>query len=485
MNRADREAFAAIVGEESVATDPADLHVYESDGSTLRRALAEAIVLVNSAEEVAAVVSLCAARSIPFLARGAGTGLSGGALALRGGIIVAMNRMNRILEIDLANRRAVVEPGVTNSAITRAVAPAGFYYAPDPSSQAVCTIGGNVAHNSGGPHTLKYGVTANHILAVELVLPDGRIVAIEEPHPGGRDLLGLVVGSEGTFGIVTKVAVRLTRKPEAVRTALAAFRTPAEASRAVAGIIAAGIVPAALDMLDAVVVAALEAAFGFHFPEGAGALLLVESDGPEAGIDEEAGAIAAVCRREGAIEVRLAADDAERAEVWKARKKAFGALGRLAPNYYTQDGVIPRTRLPETLERIAEIGARHQLRIANVFHAGDGNLHPCILFDDRVRGERERVLAAGEEILGVCIALGGSLSGEHGIGMEKRERMSLMFTPADIDLMRRIKGVFDPAGIANPEKIFPMGASCGEIGAGGGAGRSTGPIDIARRQAAL
>ena len=463
----DREliaVFTDLLGPDAVVSEPSEILVYECDASTMRRALPRAVVYPQGTEQVASVVRECARRGLPFLARGAGTGLSGGAVALDRGVVIALNRMNRILEIDLPNGRATVEPGVANSAVTRAVAADGYYYAPDPSSQAVCTIGGNVAHNSGGPHTLKYGVTVNHVLGLQMVTTEGSIVEIGGEERPGYDLLGLIVGSEGTFGIVTRITLRLLRRPGAVRTLLAAFGSIPDAARAVSEIVAAGIVPAALEMMDAVVVEALRAAFGLSYPPGARALLLAEADGPAAGIDAEAARIENVCRASGALEVHVARDAQERTKVWTARKKCFGALGRLAPNYYTQDGVIPRTKLVEMLARVQETGERHGLTIANVFHAGDGNLHPCILFDDKEPGARERVLAAGEEILRTCVGPGGSLTGEHGIGMEKRERMPLMFTEADLAVMRTLRAVFDPAGLCNPGKIFPGGAApCVEL----------------------
>jgi len=452
-----------ILGAGNVLSDPSEILVYESDGSTMHNVQPGGVVYPRGTEQIAAVVTACARAGVPFVARGAGTGLSGGAMALGDGIIVALNRMNRILSVDPANRRAEVEPGVTNLSITKEAAPHGLYFAPDPSSQSVCTIGGNIAHNSGGPHTLKHGVTVNHLIALEFVLPDGRVVEIGGPERPGYDLAALVTGSEGTFGIVSRATVKLTRRAEGVRTLLAAFVSPRDASRAVSGIIAAGVIPAALEMMDSVVVEALTAAFGFRFPPGAEALLLIECDGPEAGLDEEADAVAEVSRSCGALSVRLASDDAERADVWRARKKAFGALGRLARNYSTQDGVVPRTKIPEMLDRITEIAARHGVRVANVFHAGDGNLHPCILFDDRSAEERRRVLAAGAEILTACVEVGGSLTGEHGVGIEKRERMGLIFSEPDLALMRRLKQAFDPAGVCNPGKIIPLGAPCIEL----------------------
>ena len=455
--------LSAALGADNVLSDPSEILVYESDGSTMHDVRPGAVVYPRGTDQIVAVVTACARAGVPFVARGAGTGLSGGAMALGHGVIVALNRMNRILAVDAENRRAVVEPGVVNLSVTKAAAPYGLYFAPDPSSQSVCTIGGNVAHNSGGPHTLKHGVTVNHLLSVELVLSDGRVVEVAGPQRPGYDLAAAVCGSEGTFGIVSKATVKLTRRPESVRTLLAAFAAPRDASRAVSGIVASGIVPAALEMMDAVVVEALAAAFGFRFPPGAQALLLVECDGPAAGLDAEAEAVAAVSRSCGALSVRLARDDAERAEVWKARKKAFGALGRLARNYSTQDGVVPRTKIPEMLDRVAEIAARHGVRVANVFHAGDGNLHPCILFDDRSDDERRRVTAAGAEILAACVEVGGTLTGEHGVGIEKRERMGLIFGEPDLALMRRIREAFDPRGLSNPGKIIPLGAPCIEL----------------------
>lgn len=464
----DRTAVLADLrarfGDARVTDDVSDLLVYSSDGSTLHDAVPAGVVFPETTEEVVDVVRLCARHGAPFVARGAGTGLSGGAMALDGGIVVALNRMRSILEVDVANRRARVQPGVANLAISRAVAEHGLHYAPDPSSQAVCSIGGNVAHNSGGPHTLKAGVTVNHVLGLQLVLSDGTLVDVGGPDRPGYDLAALITGSEGTFGIVTEVTVRLSPIPQAVRTAVASFATIDDASRAVSAVIAGGIVPAALEMLDDVVVAALEAAFGLSFPAGAGALLLLECDGPEVGLDDEIGHAAALCRDCGALDVRMARDDAERAALWTARKKAFGALGRIARNYCTQDGVIPRTKLPEMLRRVRAIADRHGLRVANVFHAGDGNLHPCILFDDRDADERARVVAAGREILDACLALGGSLSGEHGIGVEKREAMARMFDASDLAVMAALREALDPLGLANPNKVLPGGSRCVELG---------------------
>jgi len=456
-------SLTRLLGRERVLTDSSELIVYESDGCTMHNTRPSAVVFPQGSDEIAAVVQACRANAVPFVARGAGTGLSGGAMALDGGIIIALNRMNRILAIDVENRRATVEPGVRNLAVSEAAAPYGLFYAPDPSSQAVCTLGGNVAHNSGGPHTLKHGVTVNHVLGLELVTPLGETVRIGGPDRPGYDLLALLTGAEGTLGIVTEIEVALRRIPEGVRTLLASFPDIEHASEAVSALIREGSVPAALEMLDDVVVAALEAAFGFQFQPGAGALLLVESDGPEPGLNREAADIEAVCRRHGALDVRRADTAEERADVWTARKQAFGALGRVARHYYTQDGVIPRTRLPEMLRYIREVSLRHGLRIANVFHAGDGNLHPCILFDDDGPEMKQTVLKAGAEILRYCVELGGSLTGEHGVGVEKREWMTLMFTESDLELMRRLRDAWNPEGLCNPGKVLPMGGSCAEL----------------------
>jgi len=397
--------------------------------------------------------------------RGAGTGLSGGCLPLDAPVMICTSRLKRIVEIDLVNRRAVVEAGVVNLAVTRAVAAHGLLYAPDPSSQSACTIGGNVAENSGGPHTLKYGVTTNHVLGMEIVLPDGEVLelgGVMEDVPG-YDLRGLAVGAEGTFGIVTKAILRLVREPESWRTLLGVFETVDDASQAVSGIIAAGIVPAALEMMDRLIVEAVEAAYHFGFPTDAGAVLIVELDGPAAELDAQMRAAIEVCRACGAREVRIAADDAERAALWKSRKRAFGAVGRLAPNYCTQDGVVPRTKVPDILRAIGAAAQRHRLRIANVFHAGDGNIHPILLYDERDADEVRRVIAAGQEILRACVDLGGSITGEHGIGVEKINELPLIFSPQDLLVMRALRAVFDPDQRANPGKIFPTPGACVEI----------------------
>jgi len=465
--RALRQQLEAILGPGAVLSEPEELLVYESDGLTLFRALADFVVFPTSAEQVAEVVKLANREDLPFVARGAGTGLSGGCLPAEGGIVISLMRMNRILEIDYDNQLAVVEPGVVNLHLTWAVAPRGYYYAPDPSSQQACTIGGNVANNSGGPHTLKYGVTTNHVLGLEVVLPDGEIVWLggRTREALGYDLAGVFVGSEGTFGIATKIVVRILRAPQAVKTVLAVFDRIEQASTAVSTIIARGLVPAAVEMIDQLTIQAVEDAFGCGYPRDAAAALLVEVDGLAVGLDAQAARVAEACRDAGAREVRTARDEAERQLLWKGRKSAFGAYGRVSPAYMVMDGVIPRTKLPYVLARVNEIVAAHGLRVGNVFHAGDGNLHPNILYDPRRPGEEARVLAAGAEIMRLCAEVGGSISGEHGIGLEKADFMPLIFSPADLDVMQRLKRAFNPTGRCNPGKVFPTRKGCGEAGA--------------------
>ncbi len=453
-----------VVGSDGVLDRPEALRVYECDGYTLERAVPEAVVLPRTPAEAAAVVRVLAEAGVPFVPRGAGTGLSGGTLPVAAPVMIGTSRLQEIERIDVADRRITVQAGVVNQWVTNAVQAHGLLYAPDPSSQPACTLGGNVAENSGGPHTLKYGVTTNHVLGVELVLPSGDVVVLGgavEDRPG-YDLVGLVVGAEGTFGIVTRATLRLVRRPEAWRTLLAVFESVDAASEAVSGIIAAGVVPAALEMMDRLIIQAVEAAFRVGLPTDAGAVLLVELDGPAAGLDPQVERVAAVCRRHGVRELRVARDEAERAALWKSRKRAFGAVGRLAPNYCTQDGVVPRTRVPDILRAIAAAAERHHLRIANVFHAGDGNIHPIILYDERDPDEVRRVLAAGEEILAECVRLGGSLTGEHGIGVEKRALMPLLFSPDDLAAMTRLRAVFDPEQRANPHKVIPDAKVCVE-----------------------
>ncbi len=461
-----RRELEGVVGPGGVLSEPDELLVYESDGLTLFRALADFVVFPTSAEQVSAVVRIAGREGLPFVARGAGTGLSGGCLPAEGGIVLSLMRMNRVLEVDYDNQIAVVEPGLVNLHLSWAVGPHGFYYAPDPSSQQACTIGGNIANNSGGPHTLKYGVTVNHVLGLEVVMPDGEIVWLggRTREALGYDLVGVFVGSEGTFGIATKIVVRILRKPAAVKTVLAVFDQIDQASAAVSAIIARGLVPAAMEMIDQLTIQAVEDAFGCGYPRDAAAALLIEIDGIAAGLDAQAERIIAACRDSGAREVRAAADEAERQLLWKGRKSAFGAYGRISPAYMVMDGVIPRTRLPQVLARVNEIVAAHGLRVGNVFHAGDGNLHPNILYDPRVPGEEARVVAAGAAIMKVCAEVGGSISGEHGIGLEKADFMPFIFSEADLAFMQRLKVAFNPTGLCNPGKVFPTKKSCGEAG---------------------
>ncbi len=461
-----RRDLEAIVGRGAVLSDPDELLVYESDGLTLFRALADFVVFPTSTEHVAAIVKLANREELPFVARGAGTGLSGGCLPAEGGVVLSLMRMNRVLEVDYDNQFAVVEPGLVNLHLSWAVGPAGYYYAPDPSSQQACTIGGNIANNSGGPHTLKYGVTVNHVLGLEVVMPDGEVVWLggRTREAPGYDLTGVFIGSEGTFGIATKIVVRILRKPQAVKTVLAVFDRVDAASAAVSAVIARGLVPAAVEMIDHLTIQAVEDAFGCGYPRDAAAALLVEMDGLAVGMPTQVEHIVQACRDSGAREVRAARDEAERQLLWKGRKSAFGAYGRVSPAYMVMDGVIPRTRLPYVLGRVNEIVASHGLRVGNVFHAGDGNLHPNILYDPRVPGEEERVVQAGAEIMRLCAEVGGSISGEHGIGLEKTDFMPFIFSPADLDFMQRLKRAFNPTGRCNPGKMFPTRKSCGEAG---------------------
>lgn len=457
-----------IVGLEGVIAGANELLVYECDAFTLEKNLPDAVVLPRSTEEVAAVVKLCAAANVPIIPRGAGTSLSGAVLPVEGGVMIALTRMNRVLSVDYENRRALVEAGCVNAWITNAVKARGLLYAPDPSSQPACTIGGNVATNSGGPHTLKYGVTTNHVLGLELVLPDGEIVWLGTTPEGGEDvdgydLRGVVIGSEGMFGVVTRVLVRLIRAPQAYKTMLGVFESVDDASQTVSDIIAAGILPGAIEMMDQLITRAVEAAYQFGFPLDAGAVLIVELDGLAAGLDQQAERVLEICRQNRAREVRLAKTDEERALLWKCRKRAFGAIGRLSPNYLTEDGVVPRSKLPEVMRFVAATSAKHQLRIANVFHAGDGNIHPLVLYDERVPSEVERALAAGHEILEMCLNLGGSVSGEHGIGVQKMEFMTKQFTADDLEAMKTLRRVFDPEHRCNPHKMFPGSKRCGDF----------------------
>ncbi len=463
MNAAFIKKLEQIVGPEHVLSGHDDLRTYQYDGS-IDRALPELVVIPETAEQIAAAVRACNESGCPYLARGAGTGLSGGAIAELGGLVISTARLHRILEIDVDNRFAVVEPGVVNAEIGAAVKQYGLQYIPDPSSMAACTIGGNVAENSGGLHCLAYGVTTNHTLGVEIVTPEGEIQwlggkTVDTP---GYDLLGVFVGSEGTLGIATKVVVRLTPIPEATRTLMAVFDSVDDASQAVSDIIAGGTIPGALEMMDQLATQAVEAFCHAGFPTDAAAILIVEVDGLREGVDELSAAVRAVCSRNKAREVRVARDAAERERIWLGRKGAFGAMGRLSHSYYVQDGVIPRSLLPEVLHEIGEISTRYGLRIANVFHAGDGNLHPLILFDDKAPGETEKAIAAGADILRACVQRGGSISGEHGIGMEKRDCMTLQFSSDDLALMARVKNAFSERRLCNPLKVFPTSRRCGE-----------------------
>jgi len=463
------QAVADVVGPAHVISDPVELKVYETDGLTIFKAAPDMVVLPKSAAEVAEVVRLCVRERVPFVPRGAGTGLSGGALALEGGVVIGLNRMNRVLEVDYTNQRAVIEPGLVNIWLTNQVSPDGYYYAPDPASQTACSVGGNVAENSGGPHCLKYGVTTNHVLGLEIVLASGEIVDIGgwTPDPPGYDLTGVFVGSEGTFGIVTKIVVRLLKRPEAVKTMMLVFETIADASATVSGIIGRGIIPAAIEMMDSLSIQAVEKGTHAGYPTDAGSVLLIELDGPRAEVEALAEPVIAVGRENRMREVRVARDDAERMLLWKGRKAAFAAMGQISPAYYVQDGVIPRTQLLAILGEINALSQKHGLRVANVFHAGDGNLHPLILYDDRVEGEIERAEAMGAEIMQRCIDVGGSITGEHGVGFEKRDFMPLMYSPADLEAMAKVKRVWNPEGLLNPGKIFPTSKSCVEVGARG------------------
>jgi glycolate oxidase len=464
MNETIVAEFRRVCGESAVLSEPIQLLTYECDALPHLREPPSLVVLPDSAEGVQAAVRLCHREGIPFVARGHGTGLSGGALPVPGGVVISLARLNRVLDVDIPNRRVTVEPGVTNLEITRQVAPFGYYYAPDPSSQQVCSIGGNVAENSGGAHCLKYGFTVHHVLAVEAVLPDGELVQIGSTTPDapGPDLLALLVGSEGTLAVVTKVVVRILRRPESVQTLLAAFDTISGGGAAVSAIISAGIIPAAVEMMDALAIQAAEAAVKPNFP-AADTVLIVELDGPDAEVQELFRVVEEICRKAGATTVELARDEQQRARIWKGRKAAFAAMGRVSPNYYVQDGVVPRTKLPEVLGRIRDLGERTGLRIGNVFHAGDGNLHPLICYDERIPGQSKLAEDVAGEILTYCVEAGGSITGEHGVGADKKDSMPKMFSPDDLDLMRRVRDTFDPQRLCNPGKVLPTPRLCGEV----------------------
>ena len=468
---ARRDAIVAdlrrlVAGREGVIDSEAERRAYECDGLTAYRQLPMVVVLPETTAEVAAVLRYCKANGIKVVPRGAGTGLSGSALPLGDGVLLAMGKFNRILEIDFANRAVVCQPGVTNLGITQAVAREGFYYAPDPSSQIACTIGGNVAENSGGVHCLKYGVTTNNVLGIEFVTIDGDVVRLGGRHldPGGYDLLGVMIGSEGLLGVVTEVTVRILRKPDTARAVLLGFPTVEAGGATVAAIISAGIIPGGMEMMDKPAIAAAEAFVAAGYPLDVESLLIVELDGPAAEVDELIGTVEAIARAHGSVYARISADEVERERFWAGRKAAFPACGRIGPDYYCMDGTIPRKRLPDVLRRMEAMSARHGLRLANVFHAGDGNLHPLILYDANRPGDVEKAEAFGADILRLCVEVGGVLTGEHGVGVEKRDLMGAMFSEEDLAQQQRLKCAFDPGGLLNPGKVFPNLKRCAELG---------------------
>ncbi len=455
--------MAAVVGERHCITDPSELRTYECDGLTGFRVMPGVVVLPGSTEEVARIARIARDANLPIVPRGAGTGLSGGALPVPGCVVIGLSRMRKILEVDLENGWMRVQPGVANLDVSKAIGPAGYYYAPDPSSQSVCTIGGNVAENSGGAHCLKYGFTSNHVLGARVVLADGSVVDL-----GGSvrdvpeyDLLGVLVGSEGMVGIVTEVVLRLLRKPEATRTFFATFPSTDEAGNAVSAIIASGIVPAAIEMMDRLAIVAAKAATGLDWPD-VGAALLMDADGPEAEVESTSENAVELARAAGAIEVRRPRDEAERVLMWKGRKSAFAAVGRISPNYFVQDGVIPRSEIAKVLREIDELARNAGLRVANVFHAGDGNLHPLVLYDAKVPGQERAAEEVGGEILRMCVRYGGSITGEHGVGADKAAYMGVMFSEADLDTMGLVRCAFDPESRLNPGKVFPTPRLCGD-----------------------
>jgi glycolate oxidase len=457
--------LARICGAGGVVTDAEELRTYECDGLTSHRCSPGLVVLPRTAEQVAAIVRECAATGTPFVARGSGTGLSGGALPRADGVLIVTAKMREIIAIDQASRRAIVEPGVTNLAVSKAAQPYGLFYAPDPSSQVVCSVGGNVAENSGGAHCLKHGFTVHHVTGLEIVTPQGELTWLGDGTGAapGYDLVGAFTGSEGTLGIVTKIVVKLTPIPEAVSTLLAAFTTMGAGGAAVSAIIAAGILPGAIEMMDELAIEAAEAAVSCRYPEGAGAVLIVELDGPDGDVRREEGAVREICATHGAYEIRAARDAAERAAIWTGRKSAFAAVGRISPAYIVQDGVVPRTALGQVLDAISELSAAAGIRVANVFHAGDGNLHPLVLFNDATPGEQEAAERVSGAILDLCIEHGGSITGEHGVGVDKSRYMPKMFGADDLDTMQLVRCAFDPAGLCNPGKVFPTPRLCGEV----------------------
>jgi glycolate oxidase len=459
------QRMTAICGPDGVVSDPLELRTYECDGLTSHRCSPGLVVLPQTAAQVAETVAECARAGIPFVARGSGTGLSGGALPAAEGVLIVTSRMRKIISIDPASRRAIVEPGVTNLAVSKAAEPYGLFYAPDPSSQVICSVGGNVAENSGGAHCLKHGFTTHHVTGLQIVTPRGELTWLGDGTGAspGYDLVGAFTGSEGTLGIVTKIIVKLTKIPEAVTTLLAAFGTTGHGGAAVSAIIASGILPGAIEMMDALAIEAAEAAVACRYPEGAGAVLIVELDGPQADVEREATAVRGLCEQAGATEIRAARDAAERAAIWKGRRSAFAAVGRISPAYIVQDGVVPRTALPQVLDRIAELSAEAGIRVANVFHAGDGNLHPLVLFDDAIPEACAAAEVLSGAILDLCISHGGSITGEHGVGVDKSRYMPRMFSADDLATMQLLRCAFDPAGLCNPGKIFPTPRLCGEV----------------------
>ena len=459
------ERMTAICGPDGVVSDPLELRTYECDGLTSHRCSPGLVVLPQTAGQVAEIVTECDRAGVPFVARGSGTGLSGGALPRTDGVLIVMSRMRKIISIDPASRRAIVEPGVTNLAVSKAAEPYGLFYAPDPSSQVICSVGGNVAENSGGAHCLKHGFTVHHVTGLQIVTPRGELTWLGDGTgaSAGYDLMGAFIGSEGTLGIATKIIVKLTRIPEAVTTLLAAFETTGHGGAAVSAIIGSGILPGAIEMMDALAIEAAEAAVACRYPAGAGAVLIVELDGPEADVERETTAVRALCEQAGATEIRAARDAAERLAIWKGRRSAFAAVGRISPAYIVQDGVVPRTALPVVLDRIAELSASAGIRVANVFHAGDGNLHPLVLFDDATPEACEAAEVLSGAILDLCIEHGGSITGEHGVGVDKSRYMPRMFGADDLATMQLLRCAFDPAGLCNPGKIFPTPRLCGEV----------------------
>jgi glycolate oxidase len=459
------ERMRSVMGSKGVISDHEELRTYECDGLMNFRVRPSLVVLPETAEQVQEAVKICHDEGVPFVARGSGTGLSGGALPHEEGVLIVLARMRRILEVDIPNQRVVVEPGVINLHVTQEVAPEGYYFAPDPSSQLVCSVGGNVAENSGGAHCLKYGFTTNHVTALEVVLPDGEVVHLgsKAPDPVGYDLVGAFVGSEGTLGIATKITLRIVRQPETVETLLAAFPSVDEAGAVVSEIIAAGIIPAAAEIMDSLSIEAAEMAVHAGYPEGTGGILVAELDGPAAEVEHQLREVERICEKHNATEVRVARDEEERVVLWKGRKAALAAMGRISRNCFLQDGVVPRTALSDVLKRIAALSDEWGLRVANFFHAGDGNLHPLVLYDERVEGEAEKAHELAGEIVLACLEYGGSITGEHGVGEDKKKYMPKMFTKDDMDTMQLLRCAFDPHGLANPGKLFPTPRLCGEV----------------------